>query len=113
METKSPVRSGRLGPSARWVWAIFSTMVWPIKSCLRSSILFLIFGRLSRPAHPALKRWANIISSLQDCRGVALTHPFALTFPSPKDCLLPHIRFHHSHQLVHRANLLQVPDCVF
>jgi hypothetical protein len=28
MERKSPVRRGREGPSARWVWAIFSVMVW-------------------------------------------------------------------------------------
>src|SRR6266446_5769105 len=135
METKSPVRSGRLGPSARWVWAIFSTVVWPIKSYLRSSILFLIFGLLSLPAHPALKRWANIVSSLRDCCGVALTRPFALTFasfrayfrfpsrllslpfpltfPSPRRCLFPHIGLHHSHQFAHGANSLQVPDGAF
>src|ERR1700675_1190086 len=31
MERKSPVRSGRDGPSAMWVWAIFSTMVWAMR----------------------------------------------------------------------------------
>src|SRR5437868_12588394 len=117
METKSPVRSGRLGPSARWVCAIFSTMVWPIKSYSRSSILFFDL----RPAHPALKRWANIVSCLRDCLGVALTLPFSLAFPlafplafaCAGGCLLPHICLHHSHQLAHGAHFLQIPDRVF
>src|SRR6266576_1288045 len=76
METKSPVRSGRWGPSARWAWAIFSTIVWPIESYVFDP--FFDLRLLNRPAHPALKRWANIGSSLRDCRGVALTPPFTL-----------------------------------
>src|SRR5271167_3240908 len=42
MERKSPVRSGRLGPSARWVCAIFSTMVWGMSySLVQSGCRFL------------------------------------------------------------------------
>src|ERR1039457_4618163 len=35
MERKSPARSGRLGPSAMWACAIFSTMVWPMSMTSR------------------------------------------------------------------------------
>src|SRR6266567_2629718 len=47
METKSPVRSGRCGPSARWACAIFSTIVCGIiglhlrEACVASRVRLL------------------------------------------------------------------------
>src|SRR5690348_5620735 len=44
METKSPARSGRLGPSARCACAIFSTTVWSITNSR--------IGNTLLPCHP-------------------------------------------------------------
>src|SRR5581483_6782568 len=63
IDTKSPVRNGRSGPSARWLCAIFSVMV-----CGMSHLV---------------------------CRTAA------------------DVRFHQSHQLADRINVLQIPDRVF
>src|SRR5271169_1870129 len=48
METKSPARSGRSGPSARWACASFSTMVWGMNSC-QLSVASCQWGRRAGP----------------------------------------------------------------
>src|SRR5467141_1154670 len=83
MDRKSPVRSGREGPSAMCIWAIFSTIVWGIgsPSMFRFLPLFCHPPQL-RPGF-RMRRFAGAWIGLQQ-----------------------------RHQLADRGHLLQIPDGV-
>src|ERR1039458_6528053 len=99
MERKSPARKGLFGPSAKWVCAIFSTMVWAMVTNLKN-----VWGQ----PPPAVRRAQFGFSPLAPkfclpCLGLA---PGALR-------LLLHVRFHQRHQLAERVAVFQIPDCLF
>ncbi len=103
METKSPVRSGRCGPSARWACAIFSTIVCGISgtpvasrsTCGQpSDVASLMRFLLCEHGLAALLAFA---AQLRLAVGLSRTSPCERRPPS-------------GHQFAYRPDSLQVPD---
>src|SRR5690242_13662734 len=127
METKSPARSGRLGPSARCACAIFSTIVWAINNSRFGNTLLAchpeqartelarrarVEGPCASPVPVRLIRTALAQNDIQQ-KASAVTRDTSGTAPlcsTSAFCCWPHIRFQQPHQLAYRAQLLQPPN---
>src|SRR5579859_1446955 len=94
METKSPARNGRAGPSTIYVCAIFSTIVCDMRT----------------PSTSVAN--TRLLSQYRFAALVVLTAQAPLSV-SPCGLHLPHIRLHQRHQFADRPDAFQVPDRLF